>query len=45
MTKIDDEQNSYRWLKYSIELFLISAVEKFKKYTANEETKIFLLNK
>ena len=45
MTKIDDEQNSYRWLKYSKELFLISAVETFKKSTANEETKIFLLNK
>ena len=44
MTKIDDDQNSYRWLKYNIEPFLISTDETFKKSTANKRTKILLLN-
>ena len=44
MTKTDDDQNSYRWLKYYIKPFLISTVETLKKSPANKETKILLLN-
>ena len=42
MTKIDDDQNFYRWLKYNIEPFLISTVEMFKMFTAYKGTKILL---
>ena len=44
MTKIDDDQNSCRWLKYSIEPFLISNAETLKISTADKGTKILLLN-
>ena len=44
MTKIDDDQHYYRWLKYNIERFLVSTVETLKKSTANKGTKILILN-
>ena len=44
MTKIDNDQNSYKWLKYDIKPFLISTDETLKKSTANKGIKILLLN-
>ena len=43
-TKTDDDQNSYRRLKYNIEAFLISTAETLKKSTSNKGTKILFLN-
>ena len=44
MTKINDDQNSYKWLKYDIKPFLTSTDETLKKSTANKGIKILLLN-
>ena len=44
MTKIGDDQNSKRLLKYNIKSFLIKTVETLKKPAANKGAKILLLN-
>ena len=45
MTKIDDDQNFYGWIKYNKEPFLISTAETLQMFIANKGIKILLLNK